>query len=186
MGRKLAVRGTVRLALKRIGCDSRSVTQEELGEALQVALPAELRRRGLANVDELCRRLSGELSQQTLKAVPKASAAESPLFNWLSESLEKKTSWSRLEARGTVRLAAKLGGVDPDSATEQELAGVIQYILPDELERRGIDGKEMCRELLGELKTLDVKAPKVAPEAPDEVFERLFGSTAPSETEALG
>jgi hypothetical protein len=71
----LAARGTLRLALKRGGLDARSVTTEQMIVVLDRVMPAEMRARGVARPEELCRAISVALRA----AHPQAGAArESP------------------------------------------------------------------------------------------------------------
>jgi hypothetical protein len=58
---KLEARGTVRLALKAAGLDARSVTTEQMVATLEKVMPNEMRVRGVANGDEICKTLVTKL-----------------------------------------------------------------------------------------------------------------------------
>jgi len=70
---RLEARGTVRLALKAAGLDSRSVTAEQMAVVVANLLPRELESRGVENADQVCAALAAELA--TLEA---SDAAETP------------------------------------------------------------------------------------------------------------
>lgn len=64
---RLAVRGTVRLALKSSGLDVASVDAEQMEVVLHRVLPAELRTRGVGDADVLCDTIATELSGMTFE-----------------------------------------------------------------------------------------------------------------------
>jgi len=73
---RLAARGTVRIALKQAGLDSRSATPEQLAVVVEKLLTAELTNRGILDAVSLCaqvaqkvRRLQGSASPETPDAV---------------------------------------------------------------------------------------------------------------------
>jgi hypothetical protein len=51
---RLAVRGTVRIALKQAGLEASSVTPEQLSVVVEKVLPAELSARGVDGYEGLC------------------------------------------------------------------------------------------------------------------------------------
>jgi hypothetical protein len=57
----LEARGTVRLALKRAGLDANSVTSAQMSVVLERVLPEEIRSRGVARSEELCRGVAAAL-----------------------------------------------------------------------------------------------------------------------------
>ena len=70
------------------------------------------------------------------------------VFEVACEVLERRTSLSRLEARGTLRLALRAAGLRPDQVTSLELRTVIEKVLPAELDARGIENSAgVCRAL---------------------------------------
>jgi hypothetical protein len=54
---RLAVRGTVRIALKQAGLEARAVTPQQMGVVLERVLPAELASRGVDGAEALCARI---------------------------------------------------------------------------------------------------------------------------------
>ncbi|MCZ6463787.1 MAG: hypothetical protein O7A09_05575 [Proteobacteria bacterium] len=55
---RLEARGTLRIALKAAGLDSRSVTAEQLQVAVEKILPTELTTRGIGDATAICERLA--------------------------------------------------------------------------------------------------------------------------------
>lgn len=51
---RLAVRGTVRIALKQAGLEARSATPDQLSVVVEKVLPAELASRGVEGHEDLC------------------------------------------------------------------------------------------------------------------------------------
>lgn len=99
--------------------------------------------------------------------------ADSAAFGWLCDQLEEATSMSRLESRGTVRLALKAAGLDPASLSPPQLEVILQRILPGELEAKGIDeGEEICEQLEHRLATAQLTDAQDS-ETPETVFARL-------------
>jgi hypothetical protein len=79
--------------------------------------------------------------------------ASSKVFEWLCDELEGATSFDRLEARGTVRLALKASGLDARTVTPDQVTVLIEKVLAGELTARGIesagrDGAWLCPESL--------------------------------------
>jgi hypothetical protein len=73
---RLAARGTVRIALKQAGLDSRSVTPGQMAVVAEKLLVAELASRGIADSAAICneiaskaRRLAGAATAETPDAV---------------------------------------------------------------------------------------------------------------------
>jgi hypothetical protein len=95
-------------------------------------------------------------------------------FDYLCAELERESTLERLEARGTVRIAVKQAGLDPLNATPQELAVVVEKVLPGELAARGIEKAEaLCAGLAQRLAGREAGAKRETPEA---IFARLGGS----------
>ena len=98
------------------------------------------------------------------------------LFDLAAERLEHHTALDRLQARGTLRLALKLAGLEPKGLTAEQLRVLFERVLPDELETRGVDeAASVCRTVMD-----DVASSPAAREEPgatnvDEVFQRLGG-----------
>jgi len=73
---RLEARGTVRLALKQAGLDSRSLTPEQLEVVLEKVMPGELAARGVADAADVCRALRPGL--QRLAADASRPGGETP------------------------------------------------------------------------------------------------------------
>jgi hypothetical protein len=100
--------------------------------------------------------------------------ADSLAFDHLCSILESNTSLDRLEARGTVRLTAKCGGLDARKATADQLCVLVEKLLPAELESRGVEGSEtVCAQALEGLRSLALDAGGA--ETPETIFDRLGG-----------
>lgn len=101
--------------------------------------------------------------------------ADSQAFEFVTEQLEARTSLDRLAARGTVRIALKQAGLEARSVTADQMAVVLERLLPGELATRGIDGGDaICTELrsgIGGIGAGDTA------ETPDAVFQRLGGGS---------
>lgn len=97
--------------------------------------------------------------------------ADSPVFELVSEALEKGAHWDRLEARGTVRLALRTAGLRSDTITAEQMAIVLSKIMPAELATRGISsGEALCTSIAARLGGVSSETPD---ETPDAIFKRL-------------
>jgi hypothetical protein len=96
--------------------------------------------------------------------------ADSQAFTVLCDALEQASSFDRLEARGTVRLALKNAGLESGTVTASQLNVVVDKILPQELEARGVD-QSICGRLHAALDQVDSSAD--AAQSPEAVFTRL-------------
>jgi len=99
--------------------------------------------------------------------------ADSPSFELACEALERDTSFDRLEARGTVRLALKAAGLDARSVTPDQMRVVVKNILAGELASRGVENGDRVCAALGE--SLAGLAIGHVAETPEAVFARLGG-----------
>jgi hypothetical protein len=100
--------------------------------------------------------------------------ADLTAFEHACEGLEQLTELSRLETRGTLRIALKEAGLDPASVKAAELSVVARMVLPNELAARGIaDAESICERLRSKLAQVQDSASAETPEA---VFARLGGS----------
>ena len=98
------------------------------------------------------------------------------LFDAAAESLERHTSLNRLEARGTLRIALKAAGLEPVSATAEQLQVVFEKLMPGELEKRAVsDGEAVCRTVAEEIASTAALPEEGASTELDEVFGRLGG-----------
>jgi len=97
------------------------------------------------------------------------------LFEKIAEALEASTSLSRLEARGTLRLACKEAGVDTKNASAHHFEVVLQKLMPNELEARGIpDAAGVCETLATAARELGA-ASESGGDSPEDIFGRLGG-----------
>jgi hypothetical protein len=99
--------------------------------------------------------------------------ADSQAFEYVCTQLEERTSLDRLAARGTVRIALKQAGLEARTVTTEQMAVVIERILPAELGSRGVEGLDaLCSSLSSGVRAL---GPSAVAETPDAVFQRLGG-----------
>ena len=100
--------------------------------------------------------------------------AESEAFAHVCGALESETTFSRIEARGTVRLALKSAGLDAKDITADQMKVNLERVLPQELENRGISDPEgVCRLLTNGLSQVTSAS---ASDSPEDIFSRLGGS----------
>jgi hypothetical protein len=98
------------------------------------------------------------------------------LFDVSAEILERHTSFNRLEARGTIRLALKAAGLELESVTAEQMQVVFEKLMPGELQKRDVsEATVVCAAVAKE-----IASARVAPEADDSddldsVFGRLGG-----------
>lgn len=98
------------------------------------------------------------------------------LFTWASKALERATTMTPPQCRGTVRLALKQVGLEPKTLTVAGLVIVFEQIMPRELEVRGVKTyKAVCLQLLSELAEaeLDDNEP-TGPSKTDSILRRMF------------
>ena len=92
----------------------------------------------------------------------------SDVFEKTCEILEKYTSFTRLQSRGTIRLLLKEANVDPQAVEKDEMIEALKSKLPSELEKRGVsEGAEITEQLVA-----DVERTKFADTAYD-VFSKI-------------
>lgn len=98
------------------------------------------------------------------------------LFDLAAEQLEHHTSLDRLEARGTLRLALKESGLDPQSLAVAQLSVVFEKVMPGELANRGVaDSAAACRAVMDDVTSSQLAADAPASSSPDDIFRRLGG-----------
>jgi hypothetical protein len=101
--------------------------------------------------------------------------AESEAFDRACTLLEGLTEFSRLEARGTIRIALKQAGLNASSVRASELVVVARAVLPGELESRGVAGSDsVCHQLCEDLSKV---ADSPSEDTPESVFSRLGGDS---------
>ena len=100
--------------------------------------------------------------------------ADAEAFDYACAELEEATNLDRLAARGTVRIALKIAGLEARTVTPDQMGVVLDKVLPDELTSRGIDdAADLCAKIKRGLATLSSGAEG---ETPDAVFKRLGGA----------
>jgi hypothetical protein len=98
------------------------------------------------------------------------------LFDFAAQCLEQQTSFSRLEARGTLRIALKSAGLDPKTLSVDQLRVVFEKLMPGELEHRGVsDAASVCGAVIGDLANSPSSADGAASDNVDGIFRRLGG-----------
>jgi hypothetical protein len=102
---------------------------------------------------------------------------DSPTFEWVAAALEEHTTFDRLQARGTVRLALRKAGLEPGSVDRDKMLLVLANVMPNELRARKIENPEMvCETLCRELKHADLRDTTPRQEAPEDAFRRMFNN----------
>ena len=76
--------------------------------------------------------------------------ADPSVFDFTAERLERSTSLDKLAARGTVRLALKAAGLDTGAVDSRQMLVVLKSVMPDELQRRGVDDAAGVCQRIGE------------------------------------
>ena len=98
------------------------------------------------------------------------------LFDFAAERLEQHTGFSQLEARGTLRIALKVAGLDPKNLTGAQLQVVFEQVMPGELDSRGVsDVQDVCAAVLADLESAGDAAENASATSPEEIFRRLAG-----------
>jgi hypothetical protein len=101
--------------------------------------------------------------------------ADSAAFEFTCSELERLSQLSRLEARGTVRLALKEAGFAAGEVRPKEMLVVLAKLMPTELVSRGIAAAEdVCKQISAGLARLKDEPTAATPEA---VFSRLAGAS---------
>jgi hypothetical protein len=98
------------------------------------------------------------------------------LLDLAAERLEHHTALDRLQARGTLRLALKLAGLEPKGITAEQLRVLFERVLPDELETRGVDeAASVCQTVMSDVARSPAAREEPGAASPDEIFQRLGG-----------
>jgi hypothetical protein len=96
----------------------------------------------------------------------------SPVFEWLSSEIAKRTTCGLPQSRGTVRLALKDAGLEPRTLNKEQALVIVERLLPRELELRGVsNASALCAELGQALQKL--KLEPAGPESAESIFSRL-------------
>jgi hypothetical protein len=102
---------------------------------------------------------------------------DAALFDFAAEKLEQHTGFSRLEARGTLRIALKDAGLDARSVTAAQLRVVFEKVMPLELGKRGVkDAAAACSAVIQELANVPASATDDSSSDLDGIFRRLGGN----------
>ena len=96
--------------------------------------------------------------------------ADSPVFEWACERLEKASNLTRIQARGTLRLVLTGVGLDSRALGAGQLRVIANRILPKGLQKRGVsDVEALCSDLADVPAALEQSLRT----SPEDVFERL-------------
>jgi hypothetical protein len=102
---------------------------------------------------------------------------DTTLFDFAAERLEHHSEFSRIESRGTLRLALKSAGLELKSLSLDELRVVFEKLMPGELETRGVsDAAAICSAVIHDVAESPAAADADRSENPDDVFRRLSGA----------
>jgi hypothetical protein len=97
---------------------------------------------------------------------------ESPAFAWTCRELEVSAGLSTLVARGTVRIALRHAGLQPQEVSGQQMAIVLREVLPQELANRAVaDAQRVCSRLADRIVTQNF----AGSDATVDAFRRLGG-----------
>jgi len=96
------------------------------------------------------------------------------LFDLASERLEHHTRFSKIESRGTLRIALKSAGLEPKSLSLDELRVVFDKVMLAELEARGVrKAAAVCSSVMSDLAESTHAEDASRAENVDDVFRRL-------------
>lgn len=98
--------------------------------------------------------------------------SHSPVFEWLSEELARRSSLTLMQSRGTVRIALQSAGLESRTLKKEPALVVVERILPRELTARGVaNAPTVCMEIAAALRSMTFTS--TGPESPDAAFARL-------------
>jgi hypothetical protein len=104
---------------------------------------------------------------------------DATLFDLAADSLEQHSTFDRLEARGTLRIALKAAGLAPNNMTCTQLQVVFEKVMPGELDSRGVsDVLSVCASVLADLESAGGEAGDASATSTDEIFARLADGRA--------
>ena len=99
------------------------------------------------------------------------------LFEFVASDLEERSGLENLEARGTLRLALKSSGLTARDVSPEQMAVVLNKVMPRELQLRGIENPEaVCEKVSKAVKGVEAEEGKSADTSPEDVFRRLSRS----------
>ena len=171
---RLEARGVLRLTLQRLGLDAKELSAAQADSLLESDLARDLEERGIAQAADLCRRIRQDLAALRAAKEPAAPADAPTIFDWVAQAVETETTLSRLEARGTLRLALKAAGVAPERATRREFEVVLKAVAPKHLHACSVrDADAVCTRILGALRSAVVVEDAQSGDSPEDVFGRF-------------
>lgn len=96
---------------------------------------------------------------------------ESRAFEWTAAEMEPLFGMSRIETRGTLRLALKEAGLEPRTVNARQMAVLLEKVMPKLLRsRRIVDPEPACASLALRVREQRFDDPF---EPPEDVFRRL-------------
>jgi hypothetical protein len=99
---------------------------------------------------------------------------DTTIFDFAAERLKHHAEFDRLAARGTLRIALKAAGLEPNNLTGAQLQVVFEKVMPGELESRGINNvPDVCAAVLSDLARAGGAAAVASATSPDDIFRRL-------------
>lgn len=97
----------------------------------------------------------------------------SAVFEFVCERLETMAKMSRIEARGTVRLALREVGKNPTHVSTNDMCTIVSKVLPRMLQTRGLkEGAQICHEIAQQLSQAKIASGATYLD-PAEIFARL-------------
>ena len=97
-------------------------------------------------------------------------------FEFVCKALEASTDLDRLQARGTVRIALRAAGLEPEKVTAEQMSAVLDKLMPKELAALGVaDPEAACATVASSLNNESWAAPQV--DSPESIFERIGGGS---------
>jgi len=101
----------------------------------------------------------------------------STIFDFVASEIEQRSDLGKLEARGTVRLALKEAGFDAGAITAQQMAVVLEKLMPEALTSRGVEGAgDICTALAASIRDFNDAVEEHGSVSPESVFARLAGN----------
>ena len=101
----------------------------------------------------------------------------STIFDYVAKEIEERSDLGKLEARGTVRLVLKEAGFDAGAITAEQMAVVLERLMPEALASRGVaDAEAICSSLAVAIRDFKDAVEEHGIASPESVFARLAGS----------
>jgi hypothetical protein len=100
--------------------------------------------------------------------------AAGAIFETVANALQGAAGMDVLATRGTLRLALKSAGLDAKDVTALQMRVVLERLLPEELERRGVQGaRELCARLVEAVGRAEPAATEPDASSPEAIFRRM-------------